>query len=256
EPETNLLPEEYAGVWLEPSRSEGVRGRINLDSMEISISMKNLEMKTQIEKTKCEVKATQATGCYSCAKGAHINATCLSYKASAIAHVECGEFSFSLKCQEKQKAIEERIYIYTNTIMLNKTCNVSCPETTGHVSIHGILDAPAEGDIEIDEAYRIKTNINSTFWDETTSGILKSAYSYYSRIKGTLQFAAQNYVLLFTLIIIAGLGVILMNCMPLALCVVQPVLCVVTRTIRLLRLIIGSTTRTRRRNSNRTNDYI
>lgn len=221
----HLLPESYAGVWIEPSPEGAVKGRSAVQELEIGITVDNLETRTKIDHTRCTVQVTEPKGCFSCTTGAVMNATCQTDKGQTVAHIECEKFSFALKCNEKLSQIHEQVHFYVASANVNESCSVSCPGFTTKVRISGRLEAPSLQEISYDEAKggTLALNDESSLWDDIKSEITKR-FSYYTSFAYFFWEHYKSLTLLFSsLLILVITGYFISPVLLLVRCLIGPI---------------------------------
>ncbi len=93
--------------------------------LEVQISVQNLHLVTVIEKTTCKISPLAFQGCYSCLTGSKLEYMCTTDSGNALAHISCGEGSFSAKCSARgTKGVATMTFSHAQ---VQETCVVSCP---------------------------------------------------------------------------------------------------------------------------------
>uniref|UniRef100_A0A914X636 CCHC-type domain-containing protein n=1 Tax=Plectus sambesii TaxID=2011161 RepID=A0A914X636_9BILA len=106
-------------------------------SLELQISMEGLRLSTKTDKNKCQIKPLEMAGCYNCLTGAKLNFECKTDFGEALAHVTCGEGTFSTVCTPQ--GIKATATMNFQHAVVKEECTVVCPAGSTTFSIDTTL---------------------------------------------------------------------------------------------------------------------
>lgn len=161
--EPHLLPRRQGSAWIMPTPL-GPVAEPPVEFLTLTISLKGLELRSQVDASHCHLFLSPITGCYDCETGATFNATCITDFGVAIAMVECGDQTFALHCSESPGKIEP-ITLILNEPTINLNCSAYCPASTVFAQLMGNLDQPQLFNLHNTHKIHTLGNSNDTSWD-------------------------------------------------------------------------------------------
>ncbi len=133
----NLIPLKTQGVSISGQGKKLIAELQNIASLEIQITMTDLNLVMLSSKTKCTISTLQFTGCYSCYTGAKLEFECKTDVGESLAHVNCGEGSFSTQCNAS--GTKDSTTMAFTTSIINEKCSVSCTAGVTYFQLEGTL---------------------------------------------------------------------------------------------------------------------
>uniref|UniRef100_A0A914V113 Integrase catalytic domain-containing protein n=1 Tax=Plectus sambesii TaxID=2011161 RepID=A0A914V113_9BILA len=106
-------------------------------SLELQVSLEGLRLSTKTDKNKCQINPLEMAGCYNCLTGAKLKFECKTDFGEALAHVTCGEGSFSTVCAPQ--GIKATATMNFQHAVVKELCTVVCPAGSTTFSIDTTL---------------------------------------------------------------------------------------------------------------------
>jgi hypothetical protein len=186
---TNILPQKYQGMWLEPGTP--VQARAQLNTMDLTVAVHDLETKAAFDAAHCDLILSGATGCYSCSQGAVTFAQCSTDFGQAIAHVHCSNgLRFSLNCEKE--AVNQSLGFLVDAPFTMVECEVLCPASRTTVHMKGNLYPPKSFNFEIWERGN-SSNTLGVMGDDNPDTLIQTLTNMVSGAWGMVAYAIQHY---------------------------------------------------------------
>ncbi len=120
------------------STEKGVEAEFqNVAALEIQVSMEGVRFSTKIDKSKCTIRPESFMGCYACLTGGKLSYECKAEFGDVVAHIVCGQGSFSTRCNEE--GVKSTASMAFSKAKIKETCEVSCPGGVTHFEIEATL---------------------------------------------------------------------------------------------------------------------
>ena len=97
----------------------------SIASLELQISLDGFRLSSKVEKNLCHIKPLGFAGCYGCLTGAKLDFKCKTDFGEALAHVVCGEGTFSTVCTPE--GVTATATMQYSQAIVKEECTVSCP---------------------------------------------------------------------------------------------------------------------------------
>ena len=110
----------------------------SLASLELQVTMKDLQLILATNPSKCTIQLNTFQGCYSCLTGAEITYTCKTDEGPALAQIICGAVRFSTKCTPQ--GLNGKTILAFSKAQVTERCNVGCPGGTTNFFLNGTLN--------------------------------------------------------------------------------------------------------------------
>ncbi len=131
------LPMSTQGINLFPD-GDSVEATYNdIANLEMQLSFDGLRLVTKISNNKCEIIPISFSGCYNCPTASKLIFKCLTSFGEALAHVRCGDASFSTKCSAQ--GVEGTTTMAFEKAKIVLSCVVSCPASETTFNLEGTL---------------------------------------------------------------------------------------------------------------------
>ncbi len=144
-----LLPLQTQGFTVSGKGKHLTADYSNVASLEAQLSIKNFHLVLRHDKSSCRILPLSFSGCYSCITGAKLEYICKTDQGEALAHVSCGEGSFSTRCSPDGKKTTTTMTFSKSNI--NEKCSVTCSAGSTTFDLNTTLvfiDKPRLGEIK------------------------------------------------------------------------------------------------------------
>ena len=103
----------------------------------MQLSLDGLKLVSKINNNKCEIIPMSFSGCYNCPTASKLVFKCLTSFGEALAHVHCGNASFSTKCSTN--GVEGTATMAFEKAKIVLSCVVNCPASETFFDLEGTL---------------------------------------------------------------------------------------------------------------------
>ena len=133
-----VLPIESDGISLEGEGKKLTAQFQSIASLEMQITMKDLELTYLEEQNTCKIEVINTSGCYNCLTGMKLEFKCTTDKGEGLAIIHCGtKAMFSTRCTEK--GIKDKTTLMFQQAEINELCQVRCATQTTSLNLTATL---------------------------------------------------------------------------------------------------------------------
>jgi hypothetical protein len=114
----------------------------DLTSAQIDVILKGMNLKTEVQLNKCEIRAGNVTGCHDCERGAKLNLVCTTDFGNSLANIICPSAKSFAQCTPKGR--EKIVSLHFSRAEIDEECEVFCGSSSTRFKLQGLLNHPEE----------------------------------------------------------------------------------------------------------------